>query len=243
MDDKELQKTLEFIGLTKVESRVYITLLNEGPSLANTLSRRSGIHRRSIYDVMDRLIDKGLVNYIVQNKKRYFSATSPHRLSEVIEEQESSIKRAMPELDAKYSENKEKQETSFFRGKEGLKSVFEDQIDEGKEILIMGGSKKAHNTLKYYFPHYDKRRIEKKIKVKFLLDGSARNDREIKAIPLKEARYFPNSIEGNTSTCIYGNKVAIIVWADSPVALLIKNSEIAKSYRANFSMLWDVYKP
>ena len=61
------ETALEKAGLTKIESKVYLSLLDLGPSLAGQISKHSGIHRRSVYDALDRLAEKGLISYIVKN--------------------------------------------------------------------------------------------------------------------------------------------------------------------------------
>ena len=51
---------LHHIGLTGTEAKIYLVLLDLGKAQAGVLSRKTGIHRRSIYDALDRLIEKGL---------------------------------------------------------------------------------------------------------------------------------------------------------------------------------------
>ena len=151
-------------GLTIMEEKVYLTLLDLGPSLAGLITRKSGIHRRSVYDALERLIQKGLVGYIVNNNRKYFEATNPERLVDLLREKEATVQELLPQLQARYNQTKEKSETLFYRGKNGLKSVFEDHLATAKEILIISASSLAKEVLEYYFHSYNKRRIQKKIK-------------------------------------------------------------------------------
>jgi hypothetical protein len=146
-------------------------------------------------------------------------------------------------LQLKHQMSKEKQETNFFKGKEGVKTVFEDQIKEGKEILIFGASAQANDIIKYYFPHFDKRRIQKNIRVKLIFDDGARKSDYIKNIPLKDVRYLPKEFASPTATNIYGDKVSIIVWSDTPIAILIHQKEVADGYKKYFELLWKIAKP
>jgi hypothetical protein len=52
-----------------------------------------------------------------------------------------------------YEKTKEKEETNFYKGKAGLKIVFEQQLDE-KEVLILGASKSAFDILPCHIPHW-----------------------------------------------------------------------------------------
>ncbi|RLE38854.1 hypothetical protein DRJ17_02765 [Candidatus Woesearchaeota archaeon] len=229
-------------GLTDSEAKVYLTLLDLGMDLAGTIARKSGIHRRSVYDILDRLIEKGLVSYIVKNNQRHYEATDPIRLIELLKEKERKIQEVLPRLQLKYSMTREKQETNFYRGKNGLKTVFEDQLKEGKEILIFGANVDVNEVIKFYFPHFDRARVQKKIKVKFIFSEDARDNPAIKKIPLKEVRYIPKGFSSPAATYIYGNKVAIILWSENPLAILIKQKEIADNYKQFFKFVWDSAK-
>ena len=77
---------LKAAGLTDNESKVYLALIDLGPSLAGQISRKTGLHRRTVYDVTEMLIKKGLIGYILKNNRKLFQAVDPKRLLEIIEE-------------------------------------------------------------------------------------------------------------------------------------------------------------
>src|SRR3989338_2483722 len=168
MEKEILQKA----GLTANEASLYLELLELGQAQAGLLSRKTGIHRRSIYDALERLIEKGLVSYIMENGKRYYIATDPKSVQELIDEKRQEIYDVLPTLHAKFLEHKDKQETVFYRGKEGIKTVYEDQLATTKDIYIIGASADEEKVFPYYLPHYTKRRIAKKIKVHALFSGT-----------------------------------------------------------------------
>ena len=232
------EKLLEEAGLTSAETKIYIALLDLGSSLAGAITRKTGIHRRSVYDAIERLIQKGLVSYIKKNNRKYFEAADPQRLLELIKEKEENVKTLLPELESKFNFVKEKAETVFYRGKQALKTVFDDQIKEGKDILIFGAASNADQIVKYYFQKYDKARIKNKIKVKAIFNQKLKDK-----IPLAEIRYLPKEYHSHTATNIYGDKVAIILWTEEPFAILIRQKEIADSYRKYFDIMWSIAKP
>ena len=55
-----ITEVLENLGLSKNEARIYETLLKEGESPVGFLAVKSGVHRRNVYDTLNRLIEKGL---------------------------------------------------------------------------------------------------------------------------------------------------------------------------------------
>jgi len=235
-----MEELIETFGLTKLESKIYLTLLDLGPSLAGLITRKSGIHRRNVYDALERLIQKGLVGYIVKNNRKYFEASNPDSLIELLKEKEESIRNILPQLKSKYEQTFEKSETLFFKGKNGLKTVFEDQLSLKKEILVIGASSLAREILKYYFHWFDKRRVEKKIKIKLIYNESAKKERKIK---LAEIRYLPKDYHNPAAMNVYGDRVAIIHWSkENPFVILIKDKDIADGYRNYFNLMWSIAK-
>jgi sugar-specific transcriptional regulator TrmB len=229
---------LEEAGLTRTEAKVYLSILDLGSSLAGKITRKSGIHRRTVYDAIERLIQKGLISYIVKNNRHYFEAVDPKRFLALLTEKEKNIQTILPELELKYNLTKEKEETLFFKGKQAMKNIFDDQIKEEKEICIFGAASNAADIIKYYFPRYDNARKSRGIRLKAIF-----NEKVKYKIPLSQIRYLPKKYSAHTATNIYGDKVAIILWTEEPFAILIKNKNIAKSYKQYFNLMWKVAKP
>ena len=58
---------LEKIGLTSNEASIYLTLLELGSSNINGIAEKLGSHRRTIYDCLIRLEQKGLTSHVIEN--------------------------------------------------------------------------------------------------------------------------------------------------------------------------------
>jgi len=234
-----MKEQLKLAGLTENEATIYRALLELGPSQAGIISRRTGLHRRVVYDTTERLIKKGLLGYILRNNNKLFSAANPKRFLEIIKEKEESIKEIIPKMQELFSKTKDKEETLFYKGKLGLKTIFEDQLNENpKEILILGGAVYASEILQFYFKWYNKKRVKKKIKMKIIF-----NKKTNKKIPYSEIRYLPEKYSSPLAINIYKNKVATIYWSkNNPFAVVIKNSEISEGYKKYFELLWKTAK-
>ncbi|MBT4135329.1 hypothetical protein HOD75_00735 [archaeon] len=230
---------LKQAGLTENESKTYLALIDLGPTTAGKISRKTGLHRRTIYDVTETLIKKGLIGYITQNNKRIFQASNPNRILEILQEKQNTLTPIIQELNQKYSQTQEKSETNFYKGKEGLKTIFEDQLD-AKEILILNASPKAYEILDFYFHWYDKKRKKRKINTKII--ATDKKIKTIKNIPLSEIKYLPQKYANPVSMNIYKDKTAIILWAKEPIAILIKNKEIANAQKQYFELMWRIAK-
>lgn len=229
----DVNDSLRELGLTGHEAKVYLALLKNGASLAGRISRMTGIHRRNVYDITERLIKKGVVGYILKNNRRYFEAVNPDRFVDILKEKENNLLENLGYLKDIYSGSKEKQETNFYKGTDGLKTVFQDQLEDNREVLILGASQSAFEILPFYFKWYDKDRVKRRIKVRMIA-----SDRLGKKIPLSEIRYLPEKYSNPLAINIYKDKVAIILWKKNPIVIVIKEKEVADSYRKYFELMW-----
>jgi sugar-specific transcriptional regulator TrmB len=225
-------------GLTENESKVYVTLLDLGPSKANRVAQRSGLHRRVIYDTLDLLLRKGLANYIEENGVKVYAGANPNRVLEILQEKTSHVEDVLPELHEMFTESKQKEWTSFYKGKAGLKTVFEDQIETEEEILIIGANKLAYDVLSYYFKWFDEKRVKAKIPVKMIVHEKLGHN-----IPLSKIKHLPKKYASPLAINVYGDKVAIIMWdLEHPYAIVKTGKSFADAYRNHFEIMWDIAK-
>jgi sugar-specific transcriptional regulator TrmB len=235
-------RVIEEAGLTHNEALIYKALLELGPSLAGQISRKTGLHRRTVYDVTEMLIKKGLIGYILKNNRKLFEASSPERFLDILKEKQNSINEFLPEMMSLYGKTQEKQETNFYKGRLGLKTVLEDQLQQGtKEILILGASPLAYEILEFYFKWFDKKRKARKIKSRIIFNKDAKA-KKIK-VPYSEIKYLPQKYSSPLAVNVYRDKVAIILWSkDNPIAIVIKNKEISEGYKKYFELMWRFAK-
>ncbi len=221
-------------GLTENESKIYLALLDLGSALAGKISRKTGLHRRTVYDVTETLIQKGLVSYILENNRRVFTASNPNNLIKSLEEKKNMLSPLVDELSLKFGASKKKEQTNFYRGKNGLKLVFESQL-EHSEILVLGANREAYKSIHYYFKWFNERRKQKKVRMRIIT-----SDRTIQPKMLAQTRYLPEKYSSPMVLNIYGNSVAMILWGARPFAIVVEQEEFALGYRKYFELMWKV---
>lgn len=226
------------LGLTDTEYLVYITLLKEGLSLAGPIIKKTQLHRGTVYDVLERLITKGVVSHVVKENKRYYEAASLGKFLDNIEEKKKSLeveeketKEALKEL-SKIKEKMPSSEVQVLSGKEGLKTLMQDIIKERKNFYVLGGNIRFQEVLPVYTIHWAKAREKYKIYAKILTTYS-----QDSTWKYNETRKLKKEFESPTSTLIYGNKVALFL-PEELMIVLIKSENVAKSYMAHFNALW-----
>jgi len=233
MKTEQLQKA----GLSPNEAKCYITLLKFGSASANEISRKSGIHRVSVYDALRGLREKGLISQITKANKLLFEAGSPEKIIEIVKEKEEQLEEAkniVPELLIEFKGAKEKQEIHSFKGLAGIKTVLNEMLRSKTEILDFGAEYKIKEFLPYDYTKWDKERIKSKIKMRIVANIKIKPTK----IPLTDIKYVPEEFNSSVSTYIFDNKVAMIMWVENPLAILIEHKAVYESYKNYFEYLW-----
>lgn len=230
---------LQNIGLTLTESKVYLTLIEIGKSLAGAIAERAHIHRRNTYDALEKLLQIGMVSYTILNNRKYWNAVHPEKIKSLMKEKEDLISSILPELTSNYSSLKLKQKVEVFEGLGGMKTFFNDMIKEKEEIIMLFATGKAYPTLPYYMKSWDSRLNKNKTKVKVLLN--ANGDKEpYKNYKYGEIKILPKNFSTPTQIFIYGSKSAVAIWSEEPIAILIKGTKITNGFRKYFDFLWKI---
>lgn len=242
--DRELFYSL---GLTPNEARVYVSLLELGNAQVAQITEKSGIHRRNVYDSISRLMEKGLVSSVIVNNNKIFSPVNPKRFLEIIDEKgyklndlKKRFRQIMPELEL-MAKLKDSHDVRFFKGTEGLKSVFEDILRTGEPYIGYGPRNELMDILKHYYRHFIERRVKAKISAKLICGEQSRDYKKLN--PYIQIRYIPQEYSSKAALRIYGSKVAILLLSkEDPLAIVIKNKAIAEGYRKYFEVMWKASK-
>lgn len=232
------------LGLSPNEAKCYLALLELGSGSANEISRKSGVHRVAVYDALRGLREKGLVSQIMKANKLFFEAANPAKIKEIIDEKKRVLENAekiIPQLEVLSKAVKEKQEVHSFKGVAGLKTVFQDMLNSRTEILDFGAEWRIKDVMPYYYPQWDNERVRKNIKMRIVANVQIKS-KAVKKLRLTKIRFVPQEFTSQVSTYIYENKVAMIMWVDSPLAVVVEHSKIADSYRNYFEYMWKTAK-
>ena len=246
MASEELFDLLK-IGLTEGEAKVYLALSELGSSTVGPVVKKSGVAYSNIYDILSRLIDKGVVSYIVKNKTKYFQAASPSNLVEYLDKREKEIsdqkkalEKALPDLE-KLQEIKPQQEAEIFLGKKGLRTAYEK--------LLKGATKK--DEILFFYIHEEEYGEESNLfynSIEYLGDkvknrGVCNKDykkswfaKKAKRTKKLRMKFSDVPIPGNID--IFKDKVLIVTWKDSIFSVLIHSRSLADTMRKYFEEMW-----
>ena len=71
---------LKYVGLDESESKVYLALLDLGPSNISAIAKKAKIHRPVLYKLLPTLEGRGIVSQVVKKKRHLYAAESPELL-------------------------------------------------------------------------------------------------------------------------------------------------------------------
>lgn len=241
---------LETIGLTKAEIKVYFALLELGSSTTGPIVEKSGASSSKIYEILERLMQKGLASFVIESGMKYFEAAPPSRLLDYMKEKEESLTKQrqelqhlIPELELKQKYSKYKSEATIFRGLKGVKTAYEDILNtlkSGDEYYVTGGMM-PHKAYFAYITEFHNRRSKKGIKVKLLYTDLAKSiAHKISELPGTKIKFAPNQFLSSCFVVMYHTKTLITVASKDDLTLFqIDNKGVTESFIAQFKLLWS----
>ncbi len=242
------QAILEQIGLTRSEINVYIALLEIGSSATGKIVEKSKASSSKIYEILDKLMQKGLVSYVIKAGVKHFEAAPPERIMDYMKEKEKQfnkqkeeLKKLVPVLELKRKLSKYKSEATIYKGLKGAETAFMDSLElikPGDELLVLAAHTRSE-TLQRFFIKFQKKRAEKKVKQRIIFNEENRGQEYAtpEANRLSEIKFVPQTTPASFE--IFNDRVIIFPEAEELLLIVIDNKEVAESFRVQFEMWWQ----
>ncbi|MEK6964248.1 MAG: helix-turn-helix domain-containing protein [Nanoarchaeota archaeon] len=240
-------KNLKELGLSEGQISVYSATLDLGTSTLNSIHEKTGIERRNIYDILNKLIERGFISYTVENGKRAYQCTSPSNVLEEIKRKKEALdilEKETSKIMNMFNLSKPKIRAEVYRGDDALKALLEESLNY-KESFWIGGNSEVYNTnLKAWFNHWMARRVEKRHMMYDLvdhgtwLDGLKPNDKAAHKKSHYQYCALPKNLASPLIIVIFGNKVAQVLWSKQPFAFVLESEEIKESFMKYFHYFW-----
>ncbi len=232
----------EDIGLSHIEIKVFITLLELGEAKAGKIIEKTGLQSSSVYNAINSLIERGLVSYVKKTQVKYYKAADPEAILEYLDKKKSDFLKILPELKEKQSK-KVPEGVEFFKSFKGIKTMVFELLKDSKKgdtyrFFSVEDPQKYKLAVDRVFRSEKQLRKERKLMTKGLFHESIRNLAKRSSVTQKKYLDFPMP----PNTLILGDKVAVISWDETPSGILITSKDIANSYIEFFEHLWKVAK-
>jgi len=252
MRAEELQR----LGLNKSEAKVYLALLELGSSSAGIITDKAQVSPSKIYWVLEKLLQKGLISYIIKGKTKFYSAASPQKLKDYLEEEKKEIEQRgkllesmLPKLMRVEKAAEDKQEAEIFIGFPAMKNAYFTMYDSAKKgdehlVFLRSAEEEGKPEAVLFFNRLHKKSMEVGLKRKLISQDTAEAWKLFrkgayarrKGDEVRFAETIPEGIN------ILNNYVLFMHLAEKPICVLIRSRQMADDYKQFFYKVWKKSK-
>jgi len=237
----KIEKVLQDYGLSEKAAKVYVALLQLGPSAVQKITQKAGLARSTVYEILEDLALDGFVNTYQKKKIKYFSAEEPSQIMRLVQNRADAIKEILPELNAMSGVSRARPSVRFYQGEEQMKIVLDEILDEASELICFGVSEDLLRILGDYHKTFLEKRIKRKISLRLILRDSstARERQRLGPQQLRQVKIVPNKFSYHGIVYVWKNKIAMFSLANDLVAVVTESQELADLQRALFNYVWE----
>lgn len=249
-------KELEAIGLTNGEARVYKALCELGNSSAGPICDASKVHRSIIYQILEKLLEKGIISVITEDKTKKYQAAPPTVLLQFVEQEQENLETKKKNLISIFptithlQASGKRSTATLYSGFQGvLTATFNilEKLKAGEEYIMVNIPAIQPEYHHAMWEKFHAIREEKKIKSKHLYNKgySTKHLEERNARKGMDARIMPIDFHSPpTYYAVYKDVTMIILsQGETPLVIEIVNKEIADGFRTYCDWLWKQSKP
>ena len=240
---------LKDLGLNESEASIYEILLEKGPTRPPELVEPSGLGRGNVYNVLQELVKKGLVQLKEGDKLQTYEAVDPGKLKtlltqriEQVSQLESRFGGDLQLLSTLYNHSTGKPTVQVFEGISGQKLALQDILESKTEVLTYIDVAALDGPLAQLDRWYDQKRIAKEIKTRILIADTPENRAAFKEpSAFMEVRVLSGYPSGfRTAVEIYDNTLAYFTLTkDRQIAVVLKDPVIYDMQKRQFEFLWN----
>lgn len=239
-----LKNKLISLGLEEKEAVIYLSALSLGKTSILKISQNSEIKRTTVYDIVERLIKKGLMFTEKSGWKTFYRAAHPEKIEGIIERQKTTLAQMMPELEELYKTDGVQGFIREYHGLEAMKGIYSgilEEIEWGEDYYVIGHQEKWLKFDEKFFMDFLKKRAKFKINIKLLFQDSesARAHQKRQEEFNEEIKILPPDTQLDTNLIIRKDTVIIHELKEPIKITVIKNPYIARMHKQLFEIMWN----
>lgn len=236
-----MEDELKEYGLTEKEAKLFLICLKTGEATANRLSELIDLPRSTVYDILRKLLNQGLISTTVKGKKTHYIANNPKVLLKSLDDKRYKIERILPQLISIQNQIHDKPIAEVYEGKKGIIFALDSILNNAKSIKLIGSRKNAIKVIQYHPDNFIVKRIEKKIPIRQILEKSP-EARELKRLKFSKVKYLESIKNSKNVIFIYDDTVVNLILGPELSAIRIQSKEYTQSQELLFDELWKIAK-
>ncbi len=243
--DKLIQ-TLKGVGLQDKEAKTYLSLLRLGPQPVSVTAKKNGLNRSSCYAILERLLQKGFVEKVIQENNTSFQAVEPIYVLDQLKtkqyELESNIENlglALKDFDQLKGGYEVKPKVVFFQDETGLQNVLENTFSSSEPLRCYAALDELSSMLPKYMPLYYQKRVKQGLRVRAMYPATEKSylHKKRDKNELRESRLIPKEFNFHLDIMIYDHKV-VITSLKEKFGVLIESKQMAEAQKHIFDLIW-----
>jgi sugar-specific transcriptional regulator TrmB len=255
-EHNEAVQTLVNLGLTTLQTKVYITLAKSGTSTGRTTAKMAQVASQDVYRILNELQEKGLVQKIITKPAMYRATTFKESLSILLENKKGEyieIEKQVKMMANNFCETKnenvlpEKLQFIMFSEYTLIRKLWEKLTDMAKDSIDIAVPLKMNEKIISHDWPYIKRAVRRGVKIRIVsskVDGesSSRNPKFLSENPLFEHRYLPE-VAIPFGIHIFDRQELTFALSEKPLpGLRTDNPNVIKLAEAHFEKMWTSAK-
>jgi len=194
------------------------------------------------------LQEKGFISEVIKSGVKYYSAASPRRILNIIEEEKQqkreAVKDIIPELESLQKSVLVRPKIEVYEGLEGLKTAASILVQKEDQIIYCYVPEEILHYIPYFHPQFRRRRKEKNVRLKviaektdFLIKDLKKKDKE----ELRETRFSDMIKDIDSAYYILEDAILILkVNKKEAIGIYIKEPSTAKLQKKIFEIIWKI---
>lgn len=235
MQEKTIS-VLQNLGFEQREAKIYLYLLKYGQSSALQVAKGSLLDRTTCYDLLEKLIQRGLVSFVLHNGAKQFRALRSEDLLSYFKDRYSSLQHVLPEIRQLEHYEKEMFQCEVFQGLEGIKTPLKEFVESGTDYYVINIRKQFEDILDYYNDQAILRLDAVRAKEKGIVPRGEQF-RKLKrgTYRILDKKFLSSSV----TTLIYATTIIFLIWVEPYLAIRIRSKEFTRSQQEYFELLWS----
>ncbi|MBI3619344.1 hypothetical protein HY213_04925 [Candidatus Peregrinibacteria bacterium] len=239
--------TLEHLGLSPNEAKVYEALVTYGGSGVSTIALRAKVNRSNAYETLYRLTEKGLIYEVFTQKETIYEAVDPNKLMELVTEQQTKLETILPKLHSLYRKHLTTERAYIFKGIEGVKNYLREALKVGEDIYSFGAKGAWFDPrLQLFTQRFLKEAKRRGIKHHHIFDYAVKDGLpEVPKAVGKPYKFLPKDFATDSTMDIFGDHVVTFhglelgKLRDDLTIFVLVSPGLAESYRTWWKCMWE----
>lgn len=243
---------LRKIGLTEGEIRVYEALAYLGRSSTGPIMDKSSISSSKVYLILERLIQRGLVSFLLENNVKKFQIANPQSIIDYLDKKQTELEIVKEDSKLFIEEMKkiigkhEEESAQIYKGFAGMRVAFDNllaELNPGEEFLFFAQQKEELEPKQVvtFFKNLHLKRLEKGIFSRGLADSTLKDLFE-GSFKQKNRKMRYTHLSLPLAISIGKNRIIMNIWGDNPICFEVTSKRIAERYQEFFEKVWKQAK-